>query len=158
MDSAELVVVGSGMAGLSAALAAADGGARVLLVTANAPSSGSSWWAQGGIAAAVGEDDLPAYHAADTLSVGASLNDRRAVGVLVREGRSAALRLLESGVPFESGPEGPDLGLEAGHGHRRILHAEGGATGAMVSAALLSRAMRHERVRLVADTPVDSLL
>src|SRR5437868_6894728 len=83
--------------------------ARVLLVTANAPSSGSSWWAQGGIAAAVGRDDLPAYHAADTLAVGASLNDRRAVGVLVQEGRRAAVRLLESGVAFESDSDGPNL-------------------------------------------------
>ncbi len=158
MDNADLVVVGSGVAGLSAALAAADQGARVLLVTANAPSAGSSWWAQGGIAAAVGRDDLPAYHAADTLAVGASLNDRGAVGVLVQEGRRTAMRLLESGVAFESDSDGPNLGLEAGHGHRRILHAEGGATGAMVSAALLSRAMRHECIRLVADTPVDNLL
>ncbi len=158
MDNADLVVVGSGVAGLSAALAAADQGARVLLVTANAPSAGSSWWAQGGIAAAVGPDDLPAYHAADTLAVGASLNDKSAVGVLVQEGRRTAMRLLESGVAFESDSDGPNLGLEAGHGHRRILHAEGGATGAMVSAALLSRAMRHECIRLMADTPVNNLL
>ncbi len=65
-----LIVVGSGLAGLSAALAAADRGAAVTLLTAGALLSGSSPWAQGGIAAAVGEDDSPARHAADTLAVG----------------------------------------------------------------------------------------
>ena len=155
---ADLIVVGSGVAGLSAAQAAADAGERVLLMTANALSSGSSWWAQGGIAAAIGQDDRPAYHAADTLAVGASLNDRRAVGVLVNEGRRAATTLLENGVPFEGGAGSPDLGLEAGHGHRRILHAGGGATGEMVSSSLLSSVMRHECVRLVDNAPVDGLI
>ena len=153
-----LIVVGSGLAGLSAALAAADSGSPVTLVTANSLSSGSSWWAQGGIAAAVGRDDRPSYHAADTLAVGANLNDRHAVGVLVHEGRRAAMSLLRSGVQFEGGLNDPDLGLEAGHGHRRILHAEGGATGEMVSAALLARAVSHERIRLVPETPITSLL
>lgn len=155
---ADLIVIGSGVAGLSAALAAADAGASVLLVTASALSSGSSWRAQGGMAAAIGRDDRPAYHAADTLAVGASLNDRRAVGVLVREGRREAAALLESGVPFEGEPGSPDLGLEAGHGHRRILHAGGGATGEMLSSSLLASVMHHEQVRLIDNTPIDALI
>jgi L-aspartate oxidase len=153
-----LVVVGSGVAGLSAALEAADRGARVRLVTAGPPLSGSSRWAQGGIAAAIGRGDRPALHAADTFAVGAGMNDRRAVQVLVRQGRRAVTDLLSSGVPFDQGPDGPDLGLEAGHHHRRILHAGGGATGEMVSTALLARATRHPGIDLVADTPVDALL
>lgn len=156
--SADLIVVGSGVAGLSAALAAAEKGSDVLLVTAGVPLSGSSWCAQGGIAAAVGHDDSPAKHAADTLLVGADLNDRRAVEVLVEEGRRAVLHLLESGVPFDGEGDGPALGLEAGHSHRRILHAGGGATGEMVSAALVERAERSERITLLPYTPVDSLL
>jgi L-aspartate oxidase len=154
----ELIVAGSGVAGLSAALAAARDGARVTLVTADIPASGSSWWAQGGIAAAVGPGDLPRYHAADTLAVGARLNDEHAVDVLVEDGRRAALGLIESGMAFEGDGYGPDLGLEAGHGHRRILHAGGGATGAMVSAALLADVMRHPLIEMLSDTPVDALV
>ncbi len=150
-------MVGSGVAGLSAALAAAEQGAQVRVLTAGEALSGSSWWAQGGVAAALGDDDTPAFHAADTLAVGASLNDRHAVDVLVEEGRRAAIDLLAGGVPFDGGTL-PDLGLEAGHGHRRILHAGGGATGAMLSAALLSRVLDHPTIQLVDRTPVDGLL
>jgi L-aspartate oxidase len=157
-DDAPLIVVGSGVAGLTAALAAADQGARVRLVTAGQPLSGSSWWAQGGIAAAIGRDDRPAYHAADTMAVGADLNDRQAVNVLVQEGRRAVTTLVAGGMPFDPGADGPDLGLEAGHGHRRILHAGGGATGEMISTTLLNRVTRHPRITLVPNTPVDRLL
>ena len=157
-DDAALIVVGSGVAGLTAALAAADRGAQVALVTAGQPLSGSSWWAQGGIAAAIGRDDRPAYHAADTMAVGADLNDRRAVDVLVQEGRRAVTTLVEGGMPFDPGLDGPDLGLEAGHGHRRILHAGGGATGEMISTTLLNRVTRHAGITLVPNTPVDTLL
>ncbi|MDQ6645284.1 MAG: FAD-dependent oxidoreductase, partial [Chloroflexota bacterium] len=126
----DLIVVGSGVAGLTAALAAADEGASVRLLAAGSLHSGSSWWAQGGLAAAVGSDDSLAFHEADTLAVGAALNDRTAVSMLVRDGRERALALLDAGVPFEKSRSGePLLGLEAGHSHRRILHAGGGATG-----------------------------
>jgi L-aspartate oxidase len=155
---ADLIVVGSGVAGMSAALEAAEQSAHVLLVTAGAPLSGSSRWAQGGIAAAVGPDDSPQLHAADTVAVGAGLNDRHAVEVLAHEGRRAVLDLLESGVPFDGAPGRPDLGLEAGHSRRRILHAGGGATGEVVSSALLERAMRHPLIEIAPYTPVDALL
>lgn len=154
----DLIVVGSGVAGLTAALAAAGERANVLVVTAGDALSGSSWWAQGGIAAAVGEDDSPAFHAVDTLAVGADLNDTYAVRVLVEEGRRAAIELIGSGVPFDGGPIAPELGLEAGHSHRRILHAGGGATGAMVSEALLLRVLDHPRISLLSNTPVDGLI
>ncbi|MFL5734061.1 MAG: L-aspartate oxidase [Chloroflexia bacterium] len=157
-EQVDLIVVGSGVAGLAATLAAAERGKRVLLLTAGAPLSGSSWWAQGGIAAAVGRDDSPELHYEDTLAVGAGLNDRQAVEVLVREGRREMLGLIESGVPFDGKPGEPDLGLEAGHSRRRILHAGGGATGEMISEALLARARRNPCVCLRPDTPVDELL
>ena len=155
----DLIVVGSGVAGLTAALAAADKGASVRLVAAGPLHSGSSWWAQGGIAAAVGSDDSLALHEADTVAVGAALNDRPAVSLLVRNGRDQALALLDSGVPFErSGNGEPALGLEAGHSHRRILHAGGGATGVLVSEALLGRVIRHDRIGVMQQTAVASLV
>ncbi|MDQ2808951.1 MAG: FAD-dependent oxidoreductase [Chloroflexota bacterium] len=154
---ADLCVVGSGVAGLSAALTAAEAGATVRLITAGPALSGSSRWAQGGIAAAIGPTDYPELHEADTLAVGGDLNDEAAVHVLVTEGQRVMRRLLRSGMPFDGGAEHPDLGLEAGHGRRRILHAGGGATGERVSSTLLLRALAHPCITLVAETPVDQL-
>jgi L-aspartate oxidase len=157
-ESADLCVVGSGLAGMTAALTAAEQGARVLLITSGEPLSGSSRWAQGGIAAAVGPEDAPEAHVADTLAVGAGLNDRAAVEVLVRDGQREVFRLLASGVPFDGGSEHPELGLEAGHHQRRILHAGGGATGERVSAALLARVVGHPQITLIPETPISALL
>ena len=156
--AADLIVVGSGLAGLSTALAAAEDGAQVLLLTGGPLLSGSSPWAQGGIAAALGADDRPELHAADTLAVGAGLNDAGAVRVLVQAGRQAVRGLLTAGVPFEHGPDGPDLGLEAGHGRRRILHAGGGATGHAITSTLLARVVEHPRVRPRPHTPAEALV
>jgi L-aspartate oxidase len=130
----------------------------VTLVTAGEARSGSSWWAQGGIAAAVGGNDSPELHAADTMAVGGRLNDTEAVRVLVEHGREAVLRLLASGVPFDRGLEGPELTLEAGHSRRRILHANGGATGEMISAAMFERALANRLVEVVANTAVERLV
>jgi L-aspartate oxidase len=157
-ERADLVVVGSGVAGLSAALTAATQGARVVVLTAGEPLSGSSPNAQGGIAAAIGFDDDPALHAADTLAVGAGLNDAHAVEILVTEGRARVQELLAQGVPFDGGPDHPVLGLEAGHRRRRIVHANGAATGRAVTAALLAQAVAHPRIQIQAHTPVERLL
>jgi L-aspartate oxidase len=148
----DLIVVGSGAAGLSAALRAADLGARVGVLTAGQLLAGSSPRAQGGVAAAVGADDAPALHTADTLAVGAGLNDASAVDVLTHEGSRSMQRLWDDGMPFED-----DLGLEAGHGRRRILHAGGGATGQVLTSALVSRAARHPLVELIDSSPVTAL-
>jgi L-aspartate oxidase len=156
--AADLIVVGSGVAGLSAALAAADAGARVALLTGGALLSGSSPRAQGGIAAAVGADDRPELHAADTLAVGAGLNSPQAVHVLVHGGRTAVQDLLATGVPFDGGPQHPELGLEAGHGRRRILHANGTATGRALTMALLARVVEHPCVTVHAQTPAEGLV
>jgi L-aspartate oxidase len=157
-DDTRLIVIGSGVAGLAATLAAAEAGAQVLLITASTLPSGSSWWAQGGIAAAIGDDDAPDLHAEDTFAVGAGLNDKRAVEVLVHDGRRAVIELFKSGVPFDGSDGKPDMGLEAGHSRRRILHAGGGATGEMVSEALLSRVIRNPNVQILTKTPVDRLV
>ena len=152
-QTADLIVVGSGAAGLSASLRAAEMGSRVALVTGGAPLTGSSPLAQGGVAAAVGADDAPALHAADTLAVGGGLNDSAAVDVLTAEGRISVERLLAEGVPFDD-----DLGLEAGHGRRRVLHAGGAATGYVLTSALLERAAEHPNITLFPHTTADSLL
>jgi L-aspartate oxidase len=151
----DVIVVGSGAAGLSAALRAADASASVsvAVLTAGRLLAGSSPRAQGGVAAAVGADDAPALHAADTLAVGAGLNDAAAVDVLTREGSRSVQQLWDAGMPFED-----DLGLEAGHARRRILHAGGGATGQVLTAALLERARRHPRITLHNHSPVSSLV
>ncbi len=153
----DLIVAGSGVAGLAAALAAAERGARVHLLTAGAPLAGSSPRAQGGVAAAVGEDDTPELHAQDTFAVGAGLNDAEAVEVLVEEGSRIMRALLHEGVPFDTGPAGPELGLEAGHARRRILHA-GGATGQMLTSALLERALAHPLITIHTGAPAGGLL
>src|SRR3954454_10742826 len=154
----DLIVIGSGIAGLAAALAAAGRGGDVLVLTAGLPLSGSSRWAQGGIAAAVGADDNSILHAADTMAVGAGLNDAEAVNVLVEDGRRAILELLQHGVPFDGTAAQPALGLEAGHSRRRILHAGGGATGFVLSDALLRQVAEEPRIHVLSDTPVTSLV
>jgi L-aspartate oxidase len=154
----DLLVVGSGAAGLATTLAAVERGATVTLLTAGALLSGSSPWAQGGVAAVFAADDSPEQHAADTLAVGAGLNDAEAVGVLTRGGVRVARELIAAGVPFDGGPSGPDLALEAGHGRRRILHAGGGATGRAVTENLLARVIEHPLVRVRPQSLADTLL
>ena len=145
----DVLVIGSGAAGLSAALRAAELHARVAVLTAGSALAGSSPRAQGGIAAAVARDDAPALHAQDTFSVGAGLNDRSAVAVLTREAPSSVSKL---GRLFED-----DLGLEAGHARRRILHAGGGATGLILSKDLVARTKANPRITLFEYSPVRRL-
>ena len=149
----DLIVVGSGAAGLSAALAAAEQGARVAVLSGGPLLAGSSPRAQGGVAAAVGADDAPALHAADTLAVGGELNDAVAVEVLVAGG-SHLLGDQERGLPFDR----RDLGLEAGHHRRRILHAGAGATGQVLTTWLLARAQAQPRISLHAHTRAERLI
>lgn len=126
----DAVVVGSGAAGLTAALELAP--ARVAVLTKGRLGlGGSSAAAQGGVAAAVGPGDSAALHAADTLAAGAGLNDREVVELLAREGPERVMRLLALGAAFDRGAGGRlSLGREAAHSRRRILHARGDATGA----------------------------
>lgn len=146
----DAVVVGSGVAGLSAALGAAP--RRVTLLT-KVPfgGGGSSSWAQGGIAAAVGADDDPAIHAADTLAAGAGLSDPEIVELLTEEGPARVRRLLALGARFDRDRGGHlALGREAAHSRRRILHAHGDATGAEIVRAL-TEAVRRSAGVLVVD-------
>ena len=127
----DLLVVGAGAAGLTAALTAAEQGARVLILTKGHAPDSSSWHAQGGIAGAVGDDDTAALHAVDTERAGRELCRPSAVKVLTEEGPERVRELIVMGVPFD-----PELSLEGGHSRRRIVHAGGSATGRRVAPAV----------------------
>lgn len=145
--SADVVVVGSGIAGLTAALRLRRRVGSVLLVTKTVLSSGSTMWAQGGIAAALADTDTPEAHLADTLTAGAGLCDADAVRVLVTEGPARVRELVALGARFDTEPNGEiALTREGGHHADRIAHAGGDATGAEISRALVAalEAVRHD--------------
>ncbi|GAA4303164.1 L-aspartate oxidase [Streptomyces venetus] len=136
--AADVVVVGSGVAGLTAALRCEAAGLRTVVVTKARLDDGSTRWAQGGVAAALGEGDTPEQHLDDTLVAGAGLCDEEAVRLLVTEGPDAVRRLIETGARFDESAEGDlELTREGGHHRRRIAHAGGDATGAEISRALV---------------------
>jgi len=137
---ADVVVVGSGVAGLTAALELRTRVPKVLLVTKGPLASGSTVWAQGGIAAALAPTDSPAAHLEDTLVAGAGLCDSRAVEGLVTEGPQRVRELMARGAQFDLAASG-DVALtrEGGHHADRIVHAGGDATGAEVSRALVAQ-------------------
>jgi L-aspartate oxidase len=140
-DRVDLLVVGSGVAGLFGALCAAAEG-TVLLVSKGPLLSSASSLAQGGIAAAVGEDDTPALHAEDTFRAGRGLSRPSAVVALTEEAPARIRDLVELGVEFDG------LGLEGGHRRRRVTHAGGAATGDRVARALAKRVVAHPRIRV----------
>lgn len=147
---ADLVIVGSGVAGLTTALHARARGLTVLLVTKARVDEGSTKWAQGGIAAALGPGDTPEQHEADTLLAGAGLCDVAAVEVLVEEGPQAVHRLIANGAVFDREASGEiSLTREGGHHRNRILHAGGDATGAEVSRALLAAVTEDPGIEVV---------
>jgi L-aspartate oxidase len=155
----EVVVVGSGVAGLTAALRCAAGGAKVTVVTKALLDDGSTRWAQGGIAAALGDGDTPEQHLDDTLVAGVGLCDEDAVRALVTEGPGAVHRLIAAGARFDTAPEDGEILLtrEGGHHRSRIAHAGGDATGAEVSRALVA-AVRAAGIEVVEHALVLDLL
>ncbi|MFC8941316.1 L-aspartate oxidase [Streptomyces griseoincarnatus] len=158
---ADVVVVGSGVAGLTAALRCEAAGLTTVVVTKARLDDGSTRWAQGGIAAALGEGDTPEQHLDDTLVAGAGLCDEEAVRILVTEGPDAVRRLIATGAQFDkAGDGGLELTREGGHHRRRIAHAGGDATGAEISRALVeavrARGMRTIENALVLDLLTDA--
>ena len=137
----DLLVVGAGAAGLTAALTGAEHGARVLMLTKGHAPDSSSWHAQGGIAGAVGDDDTATLHAVDTERAGRDLCRPSAVRVLTEEGPERVRELIALGVPFD-----PELSLEGGHSRRRVSSVEGAATGWAVTGVLGRRAARSELI------------
>ena len=128
--AADVTVVGAGAAGLYTALCAARTGARVALVSATPLAATASYWAQGGLAAALAEDDSPEQHLRDTEVAGRGAVRPSAARVLVDEAPDKVRDLLELGVRFDVDADGGlSLGLEGGHTRRRVAHAGGSATG-----------------------------
>lgn len=132
-----MVVLGSGVAGNMAALAAASAGASVALIAKDAPNETNTSYAQGGVAVVLGQDDSFDLHVADTLAVGCGLCEVEAVERVVRGGPAAIERLIEWGARFDAGRDGRiDLSREGGHSRARIVHAGGAATGAEIQRTL----------------------
>lgn len=144
----DVLVVGTGVAGLRTAIEAARHGDVVVLAKEAVDLSNTSW-AQGGIAAAIASDDSPESHVTDTLDAGAGLCDPAAVRALVTEGPREVAQLLEWGMQVDRAADGsPALGLEGGHRHARILHADGDATGHELARCLIERTRATRGIRV----------
>jgi L-aspartate oxidase len=125
----DYIIVGAGLAGLYAAWQASKH-SKVALITKSTIDISNSYWAQGGIAAAIAEGDSVKNHYEDTISAGRGLCSKEAVEILVNEGKERVEELIELGMPFDIDETGKiSLGLEGGHSHRRVLHSGGDATG-----------------------------
>ena len=159
---ADVVVVGSGIAGLTAALRihAAESSLHLLVVTKDVLNAGSTQWAQGGIAAALGPGDTPDQHEHDTLVAGAGACDVEAVRILVNEGPDAVRELMALGALFDHHPDGElSLTREGGHHRDRIAHAGGDATGAEIQRALIAAVERAPEIEVIQHAlAVDLLL
>jgi L-aspartate oxidase len=166
----DVVVVGSGIAGLTTALriaggtpstatAAGEPGLRVLVVTKDVLAAGSTRWAQGGIAAALGPDDTAQAHLQDTLVAGVGICDEAAVRVLVDEGPDAVRELIELGTRFDRSSDGElSLTREGGHHADRIAHAGGDATGAEIERALVAAVLAAPGIEVIEHALVLDLL
>ncbi|NTV39064.1 MAG: L-aspartate oxidase [Demequinaceae bacterium] len=160
--TADVIVVGSGIAGLTAALELRRVVGKVLIVTKGPLSSGNTVWAQGGIAAALDPEDTAEEHLQDTLVAGAGLCSEQAVRALVTEGPERVRKLVDRGAHFDTQADGSiTLTREGGHHRDRIAHAGGDATGAEISRALVARleAVRNDpRIEVIENAMVVDLL
>ncbi|MBN2712524.1 MAG: L-aspartate oxidase [Planctomycetes bacterium] len=143
-----VLVIGGGIAGLAAALAAAEH-SDVMLVTKDVFQESNTYYAQGGIAAAMAVGDSPEDHLNDTLVAGAGLCDREAVRVLVEEGVSCCRELIDWDMPFDKVGDEIAFTREGGHGCRRVIHADGDATGKVIVATMLDRVRNHPNIRML---------
>ncbi len=151
---ADVLVVGGGVAGLSTALAAAEAGKEVLLLAKGSISESNTFYAQGGVAAVLDAsrreaDDTVELHVADTLAAGAGLCDEVAVRDLLGAGAEAIEFLLRHGCRFDGPAGAPELTREGGHSARRILHANGDATGQEVVRSMVAAAAAHPRITVI---------
>ncbi|WP_375163894.1 L-aspartate oxidase [Phenylobacterium sp.] len=153
-----VVVVGAGLAGLTAALAAAP--ARVLVLTEAPLNQGcSSAWAQGGMAAALSADDAPALHAADTVAAGAGLVDEAMARLLAEEGPAAVRALADLGAPFDRTPDGAFAqSLEAAHGRARVARVKGDQAGRAIMEAVTVAALAAPHVQVRTGARLTGLL
>jgi L-aspartate oxidase len=155
---ADVAVIGAGAAGLYAALTASREGARVALVSRSPLAESASYWAQGGIAAALAGDDTAELHVGDTLTAGRGLARESAVRVLCAESPGRVHDLAALGVEFDTGRDGGlELGLEGGHSRRRVVHAGGSATGRRITHDLSALVASDPRIEVLEDTSASAL-
>ncbi len=150
MTDFEIVVLGSGLAGLTVALNLADQ-RRIAIVTKHELLDGASNWAQGGIAAVIASDDSPESHISDTRIAGAGLCNEEITRYAVEHGREAVEWLISQGVPFtrdQASESGYHLTMEGGHSHRRVIHAAD-ATGHAVQTTLEAKVKAHPNIPLL---------
>ena len=158
-NSSQVAVIGAGAAGLYTALCAARRGAAVTLVSATPLAGASSYWAQGGLAAALADGDSPELHLRDTITAGRGCVRGSAARVLVQEAPQAVADLIELGVRFDPDRSGElSLGLEGGHSQRRIVHAGGAATGRRIIRQLSAVAAQHPRIEVIERRSVVRIL
>jgi L-aspartate oxidase len=158
-SSPQLIVVGAGAAGTYTALCASRRGARVTVVSATPLAGASSYWAQGGLAAAVSPDDSPEAHLADTVAAGRGAVRESAARVLCEEAPAAVADLAALGVRFDADRHGHlALGLEGGHRARRVVHAGGAATGRRVIRQLAALVAQDERIEVLEGRRVIGLI
>jgi L-aspartate oxidase len=150
VERADLIVVGAGAAGLYASLTAAREGARVALVSARPLAETASYWAQGGLAAALAADDSPEQHEQDTVDAGRGIVRRSAARVLCAEAPERFRDLESLGIRFDADRHGNlALGLEGGHSRRRVAHAGGSATGRRILRELSAVVAEHPRIEVL---------
>ncbi|PTN08722.1 L-aspartate oxidase [Mangrovibacterium marinum] len=155
--SFDIIVVGSGLAGLTAAYHASKNGS-VALITKSQLDTSNSYYAQGGIAGAISADDSPDLHAHDTLVAGRGLCEQDAVDILVREGKERILDLIQMGMQFDKKDGELVLGLEGGHCKRRILHAGGDATGKELTCFMMRQVVEQQKIEIFEYTAVTRLI
>ena len=157
-QQAPVLVIGSGITGLTIALELAEGGRGVAILCKGALSEGNTRYAQGGMAVALSAEDSPASHLEDTLVAGAGLCERAAVDVLTAEAPARFRDLVARGVAWDK--EGGDvaLTLEGAHSHRRVVHANGDATGSEIERALVAQVRAHPAIAVRERTFVMDLL
>src|SRR5690606_35476876 len=148
-SQADVVVIGSGIAGLTAALRLRKGVDKVILITKDVLAAGSTQWAQGDIAAALGPGDTPKEHEIDTLVAGAGACDIEAVRVLVTEGPAAVHELISLGTNFDHHEGELSLTRDGGHHRDRIAHAGGDATGAEIQRALIAAVHAAPEIEII---------
>jgi L-aspartate oxidase len=157
-SSCDVAVIGAGAAGLYTALSAAERGARVCLVSRKPLAESASFWAQGGLAAALAEDDSPQRHAEDTLNAGRGACRPAAVEILAREAPGAVAELQRLGVRFDVTGDGRlALGLEGGHSARRIVHSGGSQTGRALTGRLAELVEGHAGIEVLEGTSAVAL-
>ncbi|MGH7889127.1 MAG: L-aspartate oxidase, partial [Thermodesulfobacteriota bacterium] len=153
----DFLVIGSGLAGLYSALYASKFG-KIAILTKSTLEESNSFWAQGGIAAAVDPEDSPLFHLEDTIKAGRGLCNSEAVEILVREGRDRVTDLIALGMKFDSSEKGLELGLEGGHTKRRVLHAGGSSTGKEMVQFLISSVKNNPNISIFENTAVAQLI